>query len=440
MNTIRIFPGIIFSLLLAAPIAAQETTPTTSPPGEELVDRVIAVVGDTVLLLSDVQVELQQLEASGRPLPSDPAQRSQLVEQLVEQRVDQLVLLEAARASGVEIADDEITDVVDQEIQTVLQRFGGSEATLRTELAASGLTLEQYREILGSQARDRLLISRFLGQRVAAGIQPPVSEEEIRAAFESQGAALGQRPENVSFRQIIIEPEPSDSARAEARRTAEQVLDELREGGDFEVLARRYSDDPGTRERGGDLGWFRPGRMVPEFERAVLAMRPGQTSGIVETDFGFHIIRLEKARGPERQARHILIRPEITDADRARARELADSVATAARADADFAELVRTYVEPAEQNPVERVPLDQLPPAYASAYSEATAGDVVGPFELDGPDGPQWVVAELTARQEAGAYTLDDVRAQLRARLQEQKIVAQLVDELRQGMYVDVML
>jgi peptidyl-prolyl cis-trans isomerase SurA len=440
-RAMRIFSAVFLTMFAAFPALAQEA-PAPSPAGEELVDRVVAVVGDTVLLLSDVQAELQQRQASGRPLPDDPAERSRIVEQLIEQRVEQLVLLEAARAAGVEVQDSEIASLVDQDIAAVRERFGGSEAALRSELAASGLTLEQYRGILTSQYRDRAITENFLRSRLGAGARPPVpvTEEEIRNVFETQGASLRSRPANISFRQLVITPQPSDSARAAARRKAEQVLQELQAGGDFAVLARRYSDDPGSKEHGGDLGWFRRGRMVPAFENMVYALRPGQTSPIVETDFGYHIIKLEKARGTERQARHILIRPEITDADRAQARARADSLAAAARAGADFAEIVRRNAKLSEQAPAERTPLDRLPPPYATAFQDAGAGDVVGPFELEGPDGPSWVVAKVSARQEAGAYTLDDVREQIRSRLEEQKMIEQLVAELRKGMYVNVMI
>ena len=268
-----------------------------------------------------------------------------------------------------------------------------------------------------------------------------MTEDEIQAFFEAQRASLGERPANVSFRQVIIHAEPSDSALAAARQEAEQVLTELREGADFEVLARRYSDDPGTREHGGDLGWFQRGRMVPEFENVAFALRPGQTSGIVKTDFGFHIIRVEKARGAERQARHILIRPELAEADLRGAKERADSVAAAASAGADMGTLARRYDTGADQSAVANAPLDRLPPAYTEAMGDSTtAGNVVGPFELDSPTGPEWAVVKVTDRQQSGSYTLDDVRERIRERLQEQKMIAQLVEELRGAMYVRIML
>src|SRR5690606_7857965 len=140
---------------------------------------------------------------------------------------------------------------------------------------------------------------------------PPVTEDEVRAYFEAQKEMLGRRPASLTFEQVVVAPRPSDSARTAARERALEILRELREGADFAALARRHSNDPGTREQGGDLGWFRRGDMVPQFDSAAFALRPGELSGVVESAFGFHIIRVDRVRGAERQARHILIRPAL---------------------------------------------------------------------------------------------------------------------------------
>lgn len=403
-------------------------------------DRVVAAVGDTVLLLSEVQAELQRLRAAGQPVPQDPAGQEALAREIVEDRVRDLVLIQAARDAGITVDDNDVAPQVDQQINEVRQRFG-SETALTAALAESGLTLDQYRATLLEQARSAALTQRFFQQRLASGARPAVTEAEIASFFQSQSASLGQRPATASFEQVIIKPEPSAEARAATRKTAEDVLQQLNTGADFAVLARRFSDDKASGERGGELGWFRRGQMVRPFEQVAYALRPGQTSGIVETEFGFHIIRLEKVRAGERQARHILIRPEITEADEARARARADSVAAAVRSGTPIATLAERYQTPADQRTAERVPLERLPPAYVAALEGATTGAVVGPFEVTpGPDASAWAVARVTGRQEAGAYTLDDVREQIRSRLQEQKMITALVEDLRRSMFVDVQL
>jgi peptidyl-prolyl cis-trans isomerase SurA len=432
----RRFVAPLAAFLLVSP----HTLPAQDAPvsGRQLIDRVVAVVGDTVLLMSDVQAELQQLQAAGRAIPEDDQGRARMIQQIVDSRIDDLVLLTAAKSAGVDVREEEITQLVDQQVRTAQQQFR-TEAEFRQALAASGLSMEQYRALAAQQYAAQTRSQRFLQQRMAGAIRPAVTEAELREAWEAQRGMLGERPATVSFQQVLIDVRPSEEAMAEARRRGAEVLEELRAGGSFEVLARRYSEDPGSRDQGGDLGWFRRGRMVPAFENVVWSLRPGDTSGLVETDFGYHIIRLERVRGGERQARHILIRPQVSTAEQQLAWERADSVATAARAGAPFQELVRRYPTPGE-NRIDRVPLDRLPPVYGSLLGETSAGDVVGPFEDEGPSGSRWVVARITERGQAGEWSFDEVRDDLRERIQEQKMIDQIVADLRRSTYVNVML
>ena len=431
----RTVSALALSLLVATPLVAQ-VQPGMPGPGEELADRVVAVVGDTSLLLSDAIEELQRQAAAGRQIPSDPIARDAVVREIVQQRVDDLLLLEGARKAGTLVLEAEVTGAVDQQIERVKQNFG-NEAAFTRALAESGTTLQEYRQALVRQAIEQRMVQRFIQQRLSRMPVPAVSDAEARSLFDRQRESLGNRPANVSFQQVIVQPEPTDSARARARRQADSVLVQLVTGEKVEDLARRYSDDPGSKERGGDLGWFRSGTMVPPFEQAVYAMRPGQTSGLVESDFGFHIIRLEKVRGAERQARHILISPEVTADDVARARQRADSVAQAVRGGASVTELAPRYKTPSEQVVNRNVPLDRLPAAYTNAFASAAPGVVVGPVELDGQRGqPSFVVARLTERQDAGAYAYEDVAEQARLRVREQKQIQSLMAELRRDIHI----
>jgi parvulin-like peptidyl-prolyl isomerase len=267
---------------------------------------------------------------------------------------------------------------------------------------------------------------------------PPVSQAEIQQFFDEQKAQLGARPATLSFQQAIVKPQPSDSADARARRKAESILAELRRGGDFEAIARRDSQDP-SAQQGGMLGWFHAGQMVREFEQVAFALRPGDISPVVKTEFGYHIIKLEKVRGGERQARHILIRPEITEADIARARARADSIAAQARAGTSLTQLAARTNTPSDQRSVRDVLPERLPAEYSQALGQAEVGAVVGPFQTSDPAAPAFVVAKVTERRPGGEYTLADVEDQVRSRIVQQKQVERLLAELRQVTAVTVM-
>lgn len=423
-------------LLMARPLGGQVAAP--APGDEEMVDKVLAVVGDTILLFSDVQIELQRLRTAGQ-LPSDPVALDRVAQTIIENQIGDLLLVTAAREAGIEAPLDQLNAQVDQRIQEAQQRFG-SETAFDQALAASGVTREMYRRDLLEQTRDEFMTQQYVATALRNRSRPVIDDADIQQFFETQRQTLPQRPANISFRQVVIAPEPTDSARRAAIEEAEQVLEELRSGGDFEVLARRFSDDVGTAEHGGDLGWFGTGRMVQEFEQVAFSLRPGQTSGIVETDFGFHIIRVERTRTAERQARHILIQPEVTDADIERARERADSVLQAVRNGAPMADLAGRYNREEDPPNVTRYPVAELPPEYAPMIEAPAPGieaeTTFGPFRIENPQGDRWAVIQVTERQAAGDYTIEDLRDQIRQQLETQQMLEGVLAELRERIYV----
>src|SRR5690606_33301 len=139
-----------------------------------------------------------------------------------------------------------------------------------------------------------------------------------------------------------------------------------------------YSQDPGSAQLGGDLGWFRRGRMVQEFEDAAFSLGTNQVSDVVETEFGYHIIKLERTRPGERQGRHILIIPEKTDEDIERTRALAGQLVEAARQGAPMDSLYRAHSDLAAPDSLTLAfdQLAELPEAYG-ALRTATSGQVL---------------------------------------------------------------
>lgn len=415
-------------------------------PGRDraVIDRVVAVVGDSAILKTDLDEEvLRTLAQTGQPVPDDPAVLERLYRQALDDRVNELLLIQAAIRDSVTVPDEQVQQRVEQQIAQQRRAFGG-ELAFDQALRSQGLTQAHYRHELARQVRRQGLIERYLAMAQRDRRPPPVTESKAREFFDSQKDRLGQRPATVTFQQVIVAPRPGDSAKAAAHAEAMEILAKIRAGEDFAQLARRFSDDPGSKDRGGDLGWFRRGQMVPEFEQAAYALPPGAVSGIVESAFGFHIIKVEKIKGPERQARHILITPEISDGDLQRTRTLADEVAEKLRAGAAVDSLVKQYGDPADQSQgrIGPVPLDRLPAPYDTELANARQGDIVGPFPLPSEQGNRWVVARVTDLSEQGAYSWDDpmVRAQIREQLERQLLIEEVVKELRARTHIDVRL
>jgi peptidyl-prolyl cis-trans isomerase SurA len=247
------------------------------------------------------------------------------------------------------------------------------------------------------------------------------------------------REASITFQQIVMRAEPSEEALAEARARADSVVKLIRKGEDFAELARRFSDD-GTRENGGDLGFIRRSDVVREFANVAFNLNPGGISAPVRTQYGYHIIKVERVRGAEVQARHILFLPALSDADVLRARARADSVADRARAGEDMASLAATYSDP--DTPLRGGPIqvDTLERVLQTDLSETTPGSVVGPIPVGGQDlASEFMIVKVLEREEEREWRLDDPQmGWLRERIAQQKLLDEVVAELRRSTYVDI--
>lgn len=437
------------SLLLVAAAAtagAQDsaTVAAEPAPGQPIVlDRVVAVVGERAILFSDLQAAVNERRAAGLELPPDSAGQMEVARQVLAEMVDEELLVQKAQAAGVDIPPADLERTVDQQIRRVRAQFP-SEGQYRTALQQSGLgTPEEYRRRVAEQVRRRALQEQYIGQLRGEGqlLRASVSEKDVAEAFEKNREALPKRPATIGFQQIVIAPQPSPAADSAARAKAESLLVEIRSGADFELIARRESMD-GSADVGGDLGWNRRGAMVPEFEFWMFRLAPGQLSPVFRTAFGWHIVRVDRVQPAEVRARHILIRPRIDSADVERARLRADSVTMLWRQGTAYDSLVASYHDKAEERLVPDFELAQLPESYRTAFEGVQIGSVTEPFRIarEGGDLPKFVVARVTGRQEAGEYSVADLRERIREQLVYERSIARLIEQLKRETYVSVRL
>lgn len=439
----------------AAPLAAQDTTHAAAAasaavapmtPREVIpVDRVVAIVGDQPILMSSVQEIIYQRRAQGMPAPADSAALAALVRQVVNDLVDEELLLAKAKDEKVELTDDEVNAQVDRQVKSVRDRFK-TEVEFRDALKANGLgSPEEYRKGLVEQARRSALQERLIAKMRQDGkiVSGSVSEADVNEAFEKNRPSLPKRPALVGFRQIVVATKASPAALEAARLKAESLLVEVKRTGDFEQIAKRESMDQSNREVGGDLGWIRRGATVPEFERWAFGLTPGSLSPVVETSFGFHIIRVDRVQPAEVKVRHILIQPKTDSADIERGRLEADSVAIAWRAGANYDSLATKHHDQAggEEKILPEFDRAQLPETYQTAFTGHNVNDIVGPFQIANPRGaPKHVVAQLTVSKEGGEYTVADLRQSIRDQLAQERGIRRYLDSLKSQTYVEVML
>jgi len=436
----RCLGAAVFCAVLATHASAQ------APPAPEVIDRIVALVGERPILLSEVDEAINVARGQGLQIPDDSTQLHALRRQFLEDLINEEVIYQRSRRdTSITVTDAEVQNAVDEQYRRVRANFR-SEPEFRAALQGAGMgTPEEYRRFLTDQSRRNLYSQKYIQKlktegKLRAGT---ISDAEMRTMFDqaTRSGDLQRLPPTVTFRQIIIAPQPAAAARQRALQLAESLRTAIQGGADFATLARRFSDDEGSKESGGDLGFFRRGVMTRLFEEMAFSMRPGGgVSPVVRTEFGYHLIVVDRIQPGEVKARHILIAPRITSVEAALARALADTVAAALRSGRNIDSLTRSYGDSSEPRSIGPTNSDSLPPGYAQALAEVTAGQIVGPAPMNPelPDRTRWLVAQVTSAQPARVPTFEDVRAQVRARLIEQKGMQHLFADLRKQAYVDV--
>jgi peptidyl-prolyl cis-trans isomerase SurA len=433
-----LFTAALFPVAIAAqtPVTAARAVPAALP-----IDRVVAIVGDQTVLWSDVLTAINQRRAQGLQIPSDTAAQTALARTVLGELVDEEMLVQKAKEMKLEVVDADVTAAADRQLKQVRAQFS-SDDEYRAELKKAGLgTADEYRKSLIEQYRRQQLQQKAFGELRKKAKPVNVTEEEVTAAFERSRGDLQKRPATVTFHQIIVAPHASAAAKAKAKAHADSILVEIRKGGDFEQIAKRESMDPGTKQLGGDLGWNRRGSgLVPEFEMMMFALRPGDVSPVIETAFGYHIIRVDRVQSAEVKARHILIAPVIDSSDVAAAKVEADSVVAQWRRGVPYDSLVAKHHDATEEKGVlQPFPRDSLPPSYTAALAGAKAGDITPPFQLANPRGqPKYAVLQVITATDAGEYKESEIRDQIRAQLSEERSIRQLLDDMRKQTYVSI--
>ena len=230
---------------------------------------------------------VKRMEArAGGPVPPD--KRDEVLRGVLDQLVAYHLLAQESRARKLPIADSD----VDARLADIRKSFPTEEA-FKQGIAAQGLTLDQ----LKLQAKSSLEVAKVIDIEVNSNVA--VTDAEIKA-FYDQNLDRFKQGDSVHAAHILIGVPQNATAeqKAEAKAKAVAVLKTLKAGGDFATLAKANSQDPGSAPNGGDVGFFPKGQMTPAFEEAAFKLKPGTISGVVETPFGFHIIKVIERRAP----------------------------------------------------------------------------------------------------------------------------------------------
>lgn len=305
---------------------------------QEVLDKVVAVVDNEIIMKSELEFQASQYAAQHNMNPADPNLQKQILNSIINDKL----LYAQAQLDSVVVSDDEVNKRADYQIDQFMQQFGSKEKVEQ----AYGMSLEKIKRVLRENTRKGLM-SQLLIQKKFGQVES--SRREVEDFFNTYKDSLGLIPEKYTLSHIYRNPKASEKVKESSRKLAEALLDSIKNGADFAALAKKYSEDPGTAQQGGDLGFTKRGRLVPEYESAAFALENGQLSGIVESPFGFHIIQLLEKRGETVHTRHILIKIKSDeDADLKTIEFLSDLRDSVVRGLGKFEDYARKYSEDKE--------------------------------------------------------------------------------------------
>jgi peptidyl-prolyl cis-trans isomerase SurA len=405
---------------------------------QEILDRIIAVVEDKIILESELDFQVQLFTAQmGRKLTSQK-ELDELRKNLLDQMInDKLILIQAEKDTILAVTSEEIDKALERHVSEIKSQFPSEEA-FRRELEAEGLTEKELRKRYKEQAKNELLMNKLISSRLA---RVSVSSNEVKKFFTLYQDSLPEQPEAVHLSHILLQIKPSENTLDSLKKKAAQILTQAEAGEDFSELAKRYSDDP-TKERGGDLGFFERGDLLPEFEKEIFTLNPGDMK-VIETSLGYHIVKLEEKRGESVHARHILLKAEPSKEDTDLVKQTADSLYNLLKSGQEFDELAKKFSDDEESKKMGGdlgwYPVEQLPEGLKIGVRNIAGGEMSQPTLSE----YGWHLLWVKEKKEKRKFNLEedwDIIKDMAKRRKTSQKVEEWVKELRDETYVEVRL
>ena len=291
-SKIAAFLAVLFFVFIMTPSKAQDA---------QVIDRIVAVVGQNIILQSDIESQYLQYRLQGGIKGSASALRCEILEDLMFQKL----MLNQAEMDSITVTDDQVNAEVDRWISYFISQVG-SEENLEKYYKK---TMPEIREDLFRVRKDNMLVQQ-VQQAILANVE--VTPSEVRKLYNSMSKdSIPMVNSKYEIAHLVKKPPITLDQKLEVKDKLYKMRKRILNGERFSTLALLYSEDPGSAKKGGELGFHGKGEFAPEFEAAAFNLRDGEISEVVETEFGFHIIQMIERRGDFVNVRHILLTVKV---------------------------------------------------------------------------------------------------------------------------------
>ncbi|MEJ5963971.1 peptidylprolyl isomerase [Pedobacter immunditicola] len=409
------------------------------------IDKVVAVLGNNVILLSELNQQYAQYLNSGNT--NNESVKCYILQQMLVQKL----LKQQAEIDSVMVDDPQVDEEVDRRMRSSIQRAGGQD---RLEQFLNKSVL-QYKDEIRPDIKDALIANKMQGT-ITQNVN--VTPLEVKKYFDTYPKdSLPDINTEFEIGEIVLHPELTKAEKQKYYDKLDAIRLRVKSGEDFGFLAKTYSEDPGSSPDGGDLGFFDRTMMVKEFTAYAFKLKPGEISPVFETEHGYHILQVIERRGEQVHARHILVRPLVTPQSLERVKLHADSIyknilakkipfSTAASKYSDNKESkynggMMLYAD----NVTARttfIPADKVDPKIFMVVDTMQVGGVSEPVPFTGADGKEgYKILLLKSKIPPHKGNLEQDYAKFKEKAQEQKmdkVLSEWFEKRRESTYIKI--
>lgn len=399
-------------------------------------DRIIAVIGNEIITESDFQYQVQLYARQNQISEISPYLAQQLFQQLITNKI----ILAKAEQDSILVTDDEIERELEGRIKTLTEQVGSQQ---RLE-ELYGMSQSKIKTLLREDLKKNMKIERLKRKQFQSGIR--VTEREVGDFYNTYKDSLPDVSEEFEVAHVFLERKVSDSEKMEAKRIAQLILDSIKQGSDFSELAKRNSSDSMSAIAGGDLGYAKKGTFVKEFEETVYGLKVGEVSDVVETQFGYHIIKLNEKQGDKVKSQHILVSfPRYESSDFETINFLKDLKSKIERSEITFEDAAKQYSMDDNNNKsggyIGRVPAEQLDSMTAESLRSLTAGELSEPLRIGNDKNYGYEIYKLIKIHSPHKLNITEDYEKIKKyaeTFKENKEMEKWINEIRESIYVDV--
>ncbi|MGI8893410.1 MAG: peptidylprolyl isomerase [Bacteroidia bacterium] len=432
MTKTNIIPVLILGIFL----------PVLSIAQPRVLDKIIAQVGNEIILKSEV--DAQYIQYLGQGNEANDTLKCQILDQMLLQKL----LVHQARVDSVTVSEAQVEEELDKRIRYFVRQLG-SEQKLEEFYNKSILEIKtEFKDVI----RDQMVV-QTMHQKITGDVT--ASPAQVKAYFERiPEDSIPFINTEVEVAHITKTPKISEEERAIVRARLEELRGRILAGEAFSTMAILYSQDQGSAKKGGELGFTERGQLLPEFEAVAYNLKGDEVSKIVETKFGFHIIQAIERRGDRINFRHLLIKPQVSTEDLNKAKLALDTLATKIRnGEISFTEAAEKYSDDTDtkfsgglltnsNTGHSKFETDQLDPALFFIIDKLKPGELSDPVAYSTEDdGQAYRIVKLRSRTEPHKANLrEDYQRVKEATLMELQSTAieQWMEKKKKNTYIQI--